>query len=65
MPEEKLTTIKLKTGTRARLADYGKKSETFDQIVMRLLDEVVKRPKEEIKLPEADSLIPPKKTSRK
>jgi hypothetical protein len=40
MPDEKLTTIKLKTGTRAKLADYGKKSETFDQIVMRLLDEV-------------------------
>jgi hypothetical protein len=40
MTEEKLTTIKLKTSTRARLADFGKKSETFNQIVMRLLDEV-------------------------
>jgi len=40
MPEEKLTTIKISTTTRARLADYGKKSETFDQIVIRLLDEV-------------------------
>ena len=40
MPDEKLTTIKLKTSTRARLADFGKKSETFDQIVMRLLQEV-------------------------
>jgi hypothetical protein len=42
MPEEKLTTIKLKTSTRAKLADFGKKSETFDQIVLRLLDEVEK-----------------------
>jgi SET domain-containing protein len=41
MPEEeKLTTIKLKTSTRAKLADFGKKSETFDQIVLRLLNEV-------------------------
>jgi len=40
MSEEKLTTMKVKTSTRARLAEYGKKSETFDQIVVRLLDEV-------------------------
>ena len=42
MPEEEketLTTIKVKKATRTRLADYGKKSETFDQIVVRLLDE--------------------------
>ena len=45
MPEEKLTTIKLKTSTRGKLADFGKKSETFDQIVLRLLDEVEKKPK--------------------
>jgi hypothetical protein len=45
MPEEKLTTIKLKTSTRAKLADFGKKSETFDQIVLRLLDEVEKKTK--------------------
>ncbi len=32
--------MKVKTSTRARLAEYGKKSETFDQIVVRLLDEV-------------------------
>jgi hypothetical protein len=43
MPDDKITTIKLKTATRGRLADYGKKSETFDQIVNRLLDEVYKR----------------------
>jgi len=40
MPEDKLTTIKLTKPTRAKLADFGKKSETFDQIVMRLLNEV-------------------------
>ena len=48
MPEEEketLTTIKVKRATRARLADYGKKSETFDQIVVRLLDEVEKKNK--------------------
>jgi hypothetical protein len=45
MPEEKLTTIKLRTSTRGKLADFGKKSETFDQIVLRLLDEVEKKPK--------------------
>ena len=35
----------LRRATRARLADYGKKSETFDQIVVRLLDEVEKKNK--------------------
>lgn len=40
MPEDKLTTIKLKNSTKGRLADFGKKSETFDEIVNRLLDEL-------------------------
>lgn len=31
-------TMKIKANTRNRLADYGKKSETFDDIINRLLD---------------------------
>jgi len=38
--EERVTTIKLNRSTRMKLADFGKKSETFDQVVMRLLNEV-------------------------
>jgi|GEM_PF-3826441 hypothetical protein len=38
--EETKTTLKLKRSTRMKLADFGKKSETFDEIVLRLLDEV-------------------------
>lgn len=30
--------IKVKTQTHKRLADYGNKSETFDQVINRLLD---------------------------
>jgi hypothetical protein len=40
MPEATLTTIKLKTTTKEKLADFGKKSETYDQIVLRLLEEI-------------------------
>jgi hypothetical protein len=40
MPEGKLTTIKLSKATKDRLADFGKKSETFDVIVNRMLNEV-------------------------
>lgn len=40
MPEGKLTTIKLTKITKDRLANFGKKSETFDEIVNRMLNEV-------------------------
>jgi hypothetical protein len=40
MPEVKYTTIKVRHETRDRLADFGKKSETYDNIVIRLLNEV-------------------------
>lgn len=40
MPGEKPTSIKLKPSTRDRLAGLGKKTETFDEIVNRLLDEI-------------------------
>jgi hypothetical protein len=40
MPTEKPTSIKLKPSTRDRLAEFGKKTETFDEIVNRLLNEI-------------------------
>jgi hypothetical protein len=36
--EEMITTIKISTETRDRLADMGKKSESYDTIVNRLID---------------------------
>lgn len=33
-----LTTIKIQTETRERLADLGKKSESYDTILNRLID---------------------------
>jgi hypothetical protein len=33
-----LTTIKIQTSTRERLADLGKKSESYDTIINRLID---------------------------
>jgi hypothetical protein len=33
-----LTTIKIQTETRDRLADLGKKSESYDTILNRLID---------------------------
>ena len=33
-----LTTIKIQTATRERLADLGKKSESYDTIINRLID---------------------------
>ncbi len=40
MTGEKPTSIKLKPATRDRLAEFGKKTETFDDIVNRLLNEI-------------------------
>ena len=34
----KITTIKLKVSTRERLAELGKKGETYDEIVNKLVD---------------------------
>jgi hypothetical protein len=33
-----LTTIKIQTETRDKLADLGKKSESYDTIINRLID---------------------------
>jgi hypothetical protein len=43
MSEEKLTTIKIKPQTRDTLKSVGKKGETYDEIINRLLDRVLRR----------------------
>ncbi len=43
MSEEKLTTIKIRQGTRDALKSVGKKGETYDEIINRLLDRVLRR----------------------
>jgi predicted CopG family antitoxin len=42
-----LTTIKIQTETREKLADLGKKSESYDTIINRLIDFYQKRPKKD------------------
>jgi hypothetical protein len=34
----KITTIRIKVKTKKRLDEFGKKSETYDDIINRLLD---------------------------
>jgi hypothetical protein len=41
--EEKLTSIKIKPQTRDTLKSVGKKGETYDEIINRLLDRVLRR----------------------
>jgi len=43
MSEEKLTTIKIKQQTRDALKSVGKKGETYDDIINRLLDRALRR----------------------
>lgn len=38
-------TLKIEEKTHARLADYGKKGETFDTIINKILNEVKGRQK--------------------
>jgi hypothetical protein len=40
---EELTSIKIKKSTRDELKGIGKKGETYDDIVNRLLDRVLRR----------------------
>ncbi|MDH5448745.1 MAG: hypothetical protein OEY24_04950 [Candidatus Bathyarchaeota archaeon] len=40
---EELTSIKIKKSTRDVLKSVGKKSETYDDIINRLLDRVLRR----------------------
>ena len=42
---EELTSIKIRKETRDTLKSIGKKSETYDDIVNRLLDRVLRRKK--------------------
>jgi len=39
MPKDPITTIQLKTSTRERLKDEGKKGESYDAVITRILDE--------------------------
>jgi hypothetical protein len=41
-----LTTIKIQTETRERLADLGKKSESYDTILNRLIDYYLEKKKD-------------------
>jgi hypothetical protein len=43
MSKEKLTTIKVKAETRDTLKSVGKKGETYDEIINRLLDRALRR----------------------
>ncbi|MCK4477801.1 hypothetical protein KAU88_04660 [Candidatus Bathyarchaeota archaeon] len=43
---EKLTSIKIRKETRDALKSVGKKSETYDDIINRLLDRVLRRKKQ-------------------
>lgn len=38
MREEEICVIRLRKQTRKRLKEFGKKGETYDDIVMRLMD---------------------------
>jgi len=44
--EQDATTIKVLKSTRERLADLGKKHDTYDEIINRLIDSYVKNNKE-------------------
>lgn len=44
--EQDATTIKILKSTRERLADLGKKQDTYDEIVNRLIDAYLKNNKE-------------------
>jgi hypothetical protein len=44
MPE--FTNVRLRTTTRDRLRDLGKKDEDYDHIVVRILDAFEKKPAE-------------------
>jgi len=46
MLEQNATTIKILKSTRERLADLGKKQDTYDEIVNRLIDAYLKNNKE-------------------
>ena len=42
-----LTTIKIQTTTRERLTELGKKSESYDTIINRLIDSYLSRKEKE------------------
>ena len=44
--EQDATTVKILKSTRERLADLGKKQDTYDEIINRLIDAYLKNNKE-------------------
>ena len=38
MPKKDITVIQLRTATRERLKEIGKKGESYDEIIIQLLD---------------------------
>jgi len=44
MVDESFTHIRLKRGTAKMLREIGKKGETYDEIIRRLIDAVSKNP---------------------
>lgn len=46
MLEQDATTVKILKSTRERLADLGKKQDTYDEIINRLIDAYLKDNKE-------------------
>lgn len=38
MVDEEITTIQLKVSTRAKLKKLGKKDETYDDLILKLID---------------------------
>jgi hypothetical protein len=49
LSELKLTTIKVRKETRDALKSVGKKGETYDEIINRLLDRALRRKRVEAK----------------
>lgn len=39
MPKKDIAVIQLRTATRERLKEIGKKGESYEEIIIRLLDE--------------------------
>ena len=40
MQDERRTNIQVKVSTRARLAEFGRKNQTYDDIINELIDKV-------------------------
>jgi hypothetical protein len=45
MEKEKITTIRVLESTKYQLGEYGKKNETYDEIIQRIVKEVLNEKK--------------------